>query len=184
MCSTTYAPRSVPRFTHYACTMEEPFPRFIHNVTEKELQCAFPDLFEAIAVSLFLEDAGYTGLVDDKYEPSPGKWYGISWGCIHYYAYYLWQSPAWDLRWMFWKRCWMWIITFGKAAWFTSDERKLISAAFSLPFPVALFSQAVVRLVRHGILDKKIEDFGDDKKVAMYYPTQQLAQKLAAIRRM
>lgn len=177
--STSYGPP--PRFTHYARTMEEPFPSILENLAEETLQCAFPDVFEALVISLFVHDGGYTGHTDDAYEPSPGNWYGISWGIIHYQGYYLWQHPARQVRMMLWKHCWNWIISFGNVAPLTPSERKMVGLAFDLYFPVSHFAKAVRRLVRLGMLRMELEEFGEDKDVEMYYPTKKLAAHVAHV---
>ena len=171
-----------PRFTHYARTCARGLPPFVSHITRKELECAFPDMFEALVVNLYLEDAGYGGPVDDEYECSPGNWYAISWGCIHYDSFYIWQAEARQLFWRFVKQCLMWIIFFGNVKSFTPTERWNIWLAFTVYFPYKYFARAADRLVRSGMLIKKRETFEDDEGVEMFYPTAKLAKRLAAVR--
>lgn len=165
-----------PRFVHSTRRVEE-MPQFPTQLPKEKLQCAFPDIFDLLVVTMFLHENGYTGKLDNECERSPGSWYALSWGCIHYDSLYRWRAFSRNALWTFAKRCWRWIVTFGKEPIAHGDGRT-IALVLCNPFPISLFKRALSRLTRKGYLQLKEEENAAGDRYAMYYPTRKLAETI------
>lgn len=174
-----YSGPTQSQFTHCARTMGDPLSPIQLPVSQETLRCAFPDLFNAMVVDMFLNPEGYTGHVDNAYEPSSGCFYGLNYGAIHRDTLPVWRRYAAAIRGIFWKRCWMKAVTCGRCPWFVASDKPTIALAFFDPLPIRLFDRALARLVRAGMLEKKIEDVpGVSYGETMYYPTEALIRTL------
>lgn len=170
---------ALPRFTHCARTMGDELSPLESPVSKEALRCAFPDLFDAMVVDMFLNPEGYTGHVDNGYEPSSGCFYGLNYGAIHRDTVPVWRGYARAIRGIFWKGCWTKLMSLGRVRWFDTDSQRTIALAFFEPLPIRLFDRALVRLVRAGMLRKTIESIPDvSDEETMYYPTAALVSQL------
>lgn len=161
--------------------MTEPLTRSPIRVTKESLACAFPDLFDYMVVSMFLDPEGYPGPTDSAYEPCSGSWYGLSYGTIHRDTLPVWRAYAKEIRWTFWRHLWGKIRSLGKSPPLTTGMRLSCFAAFFDPLPIGMFLRALDRLLSAGYLAKRIEQFrGIDTDVQMFYPTKLLVNKVRA----
>ena len=164
MCSSGhYAPRA-PEYPRYvAKTVRGCMTEFPGSQSGSILNSAFPLVFDALLVSMFLSDKGYIGYDDDENDSSSGKWYGLSWSCIHRDIPYFWGPYARQMRWKFWYAVWRWIVTFGRERSFPNFG--LVFLAMFNPIPDTAFANAAQRLIDDGCLQHVEED-----GVHMYYP--------------
>ena len=177
-----YCPPSRPVFVHVVRPVADEMPK-LPLYSGEEIECAFPELFEFLTVMMFLDPRGYTGNLDDEQNSSPGSWYGLSWGCIHRDTLYHWRPYARNVRLDFWKRCWRWIVTFGKEPIIDPGYGRDVFLAFFDALPIRCFKRAVLRLVRRGYLEKQIEEYqGNGQEIEVLYPTPALAERLAQAR--
>ncbi len=169
------------QFTHCARTMTNPPTQRLVRVTKESLTCAFPNLFDYMVVSMFLDPQGYPGETDSAYEPCSGSWYGLSYGTIHRDTLPVWWEFSRQIRWMFWRHLWRSIRSLGREPWPENSKQLRIGLAFFSPLPLGSFLRALDRLLNAGYLAKRIEQFpGIDTDVEMFYPTKLLVNKVRA----
>lgn len=165
----------------HVCRPATGMPNVIPNYSAEEIECAFPDLFELLTATMFLNPAGYSGAVDDDRKPSPGSWYGLSWGTIHRDTLYIWRPFATSVRLRFWSGFWKWIFSLGRTPIIEAGLGSATALAFIEPLPINLFERAVIRLHRAGMLSRQVEEL-EGKRFPMYYPTIQMSRKLERAR--
>ncbi len=168
-----------PRFTHCARTMGDELSPLKNPISMEAIRCAFPDLFDALVVAMFMSSKGYVGQTDNEYEPSSGCLYGLNYGVIHRDMLPVWRVYSRWIRGIFWKGCWKIITSFGRESFLQRKHIPTIIVAFFNPLPIELFDRALDRLVRSGMLTKTDEMIlGVSEEEHMYYPTEALLRTL------
>lgn len=161
------------------------FP-FQGDVSWAALETAFPlvrEHFQKLLTAMFLRKDACASDTWEENTATPGGWYGLSYGCIHYHTLWVWQGTVSTLR----RRFWRWL---GRKVFSTfrlmapperlEDEDALWGLAFFDPHPLPAFERSLKEMTAEGLLRKSHE--GGE---VMYYPTMLLARRVAsAIRKL
>jgi len=166
MCGSYHYVPTAPEYPKYVakpvrgCMTEHP-----GRVNWSILSRAFPLVFDALFISMFLNDKGYIGYEDDENDSSAGNWYGLSWSCIHRDIPRYWGPMALQIRWQYYHAWFRWIVTFGRDNRFYPHQFTLFILATFNAIPDKAFSHAAQRLIDEGCIQHVEED-----GVHMYYP--------------
>jgi hypothetical protein len=138
-------------------------PEFCTEISEMTMTNAFPNEFERLIVSMYLNAEDYIGYEDDEIEFDPGEWCGFSWAVIHRSIGKLWGKRMWEIQGQLFVALVAWIRSFGKTKEFPPLRITLL--AFLQPVPSISFGNAMERLIRAGFIKKRYE-----RGAYMYYP--------------
>lgn len=178
MCGSSYGPPRRPVFVHVIRPVASDMPE-LTPFSGEEIECAFPNLFELLTVSMFLDPRGYQGETDEEQKTSSGSYYALSWGCIHRDTLSVWRPYSRNVRRHFWTSLWNWVWTLGKEPLIPPGMGPYYALAFFDPLPIPLFERAVFRLVRKGFLDHQTEEHEPSgQTISVYHPTPALAERL------
>lgn len=174
------------RFLHRIRTASHSMPEFPTDITLDVLDEAFPDVtdeFQKLLVAMFVQSDGFRSEKWEDNRSTSGHWYGLSWGCIHYYTLWAWTPRARELRHLRWgyraRKCLALLRLAAHPQPWSEEEVALCDLAFHDPLPMFAFKHALGKLVDSGLLSHRVEK-EDGHKTHMYYPTPALASRLEA----
>lgn len=170
MCSTNVYPVIVYR----AAAVRHSMPEFQTGISEMVMLTAFPNEFERLIASMYLNAEDYIGYEGDEIEFDTGEWCGFSWAVIHRSIGRLWGKRKWQIRAQFFKALVTWVRSFGKTKEFPSFRTTTL--AFLQPIPSISFGCAMERLIRAHLIKKCYE-----RGVHMYYPLPLLADHIVSV---
>lgn len=156
-----------------ATAVQDPIPELPTEVGEMTMKTAFPNEFERLIVSMYLNAEDYIGYKGDEIEFDAGEWCGFSWAVIHRSIGKLWGKRKWQIRVQFFSALLSWIRTLGKKNEFPSFRISWL--AFLQPIPSISFSYATERLIRSGMIK-----MSEERGVHMYYPLPKLVDHITA----